>query len=293
MKEPKQHHYKSDDIDLCYFEWGDPSRQTMIMLHATGFHARCWDRVIEHLVDEYHVIAIDHRGHGCSGKPQSLSDWSLQARDIERLLVHLNICNIIGVGHSMGGNVLVQICASNPQYFDRLVLVDPTIMAEEYYNNVPDPAKIDASIHPISRRRNSWKSADEMFEHFKNRMPYCLWQKDVLLDYCEHGLLPNDGDGHGKAAYQLACPPILEASVYMGFNCVNPYPFVKKVACDVHILRAPGQKEEGEMDFTISPTWQGLTGCFANAHETYLSDLTHFMPMQDPEKVAQLIQKQG
>ena len=258
------------------------------MLHATGFHARCWDRVIAYLPD-HHIIAVDHRGHGRSGIPESLSDWSLQARDIACLIQYLDIQNIIGIGHSMGGNALVQICASNQQYFERLVLVDPTIMAEQFYQKPEDPSQIDPSMHPVSRRRNEWDSAQQMFDHFKNRLPYCLWQEDVLRDYCDYGLLPNESKSEGGAAYQLACPPILEASVYLGFNCVNPYPSVDAITCPVHILRAPGLQKGGEMDFTISPTWDGLVGRFANAHETYLPDLTHFMPMQNPERIAALI----
>lgn len=284
--QPIQHQFKAEDTDICYFEWGDAANQTIIMLHATGFHARCWDRVIAHLADDYHVIAADHRGHGRSGKPESLSDWSLQARDIGQLVGHLDIKDIIGVGHSMGGNALVQICAKNSEYFERLVLVDPTIMAEPIYQNPEDPKLIDPSVHPVSRRRNAWESAQQMFDHFTNRLPYCLWQDDVLRDYCDYGLLPSD-DG----AFELACPPMLEASVYMGFNSINPYPSVDAITCPVHILRAPGLQEGGEMDFTISPTWDGLIDCFDNATETYLPDLTHFMPMQNPELIASLIKK--
>lgn len=285
MIAPKQHQYQNGDIDICYFEWGDPSHQTILMLHATGFHARCWDRVIAHL-PEYHIIAADMRGHGRSAKPQSLSDWSLQARDIGRLIKHLDIPNIIGVGHSMGGNALVQACAKYPQYFERLVLVDPTIMMPSAYEKPADLSQIDPSVHPISRRRNIWESPDEMFEHFKNRMPYCLWQADVLRDYCDYGLLPDD-DG----ALKLACPPILEASVYMGFNGVNPYLSINNIACPVHILRAPGLQAGGEMDFTVSPTWDDLAAYFVNGRETYLPDLTHFMPMQNPEIIADMIKK--
>lgn len=281
-----QHQYQSNDTDICYFEWGNPSKQTIFMLHATGFHARCWDQVIAHLLPDYHIIAADHRGHGRSAKPQNLSDWSIQARDIGRLIAYLNIDNIIGVGHSMGGNALVQVCAAYPQYFARLLLVDPTIMAQGAYQKTADLSQIDASLHPVSRRRNVWETADEMFEHFTNRMPYCLWQKQVLRDYCDYGLLADE-----SGALKLACPPILEASVYMGFNCVDPYPSVDKVACDVHILRAPGLQAGGEMDFTVSPTWDGLAGRFANGRETYLPDLTHFMPMQNPALIAELIKK--
>ena len=52
------------------FEWGDadPAQPTVVLAHATGFHARCWDRVIAHLDPSRHVIAIDQRGHGRSAK---------------------------------------------------------------------------------------------------------------------------------------------------------------------------------------------------------------------------------
>ena len=56
-------------IELAYFEWGVRVGPTVLMLHATGFHARCWDGVIRKLGASMHVIAVDQRGHGKSGKP--------------------------------------------------------------------------------------------------------------------------------------------------------------------------------------------------------------------------------
>lgn len=285
--QPTEKRFQKGDTDLCYFEWGNPGDQTILMVHATGFHARCWDKTIAALPPGYHIIAVDQRGHGRSGKPDSLSDWSLTARDLGTLVSGLDLDDVIGVGHSMGAHVLVQIADVMPERFERLVLVDPTITEPGVYQNPPKLEDIDPNQNPVSRRRNNWDSPDAMFAAFKDRHPFNLWQPDVLMDYCEYGLLPaTDGDG-----FVLACPPYLEASVYEGFRFVDPYPLVKRIALPITILRAQmaGDDVESVRDFANSPTWPGLVNVFPNAHEVHIPELSHFMPMQDPERIATYI----
>ena len=283
--QPIEKRFALDETDLCYFEWGNPSDQTILMLHATGFHARCWDKTIAALPGDYHVIAVDHRGHGRSGKPDSLSNWRLNARDVSRLVDGLALQNVVGVGHSMGGHVLVQVVATHQDLFDRLVLVDPTIVEREVYADAPDLAEIDPSAHPVARRRNVWDSSAQMFDHFKDRHPYSLWQPNVLMDYCEHGLLASSKGDH----LELACPPHLESSIYQGFRNTDPYPSLEQISCPVLILRAQQGEREGAMDFANSPTWPGLATAFQSAREIHIPELSHFMPMQDPKQIAHLI----
>ncbi|MFL2526033.1 MAG: hypothetical protein ACJ0Q3_00955 [Candidatus Azotimanducaceae bacterium] len=58
------------------------------------------------------------------------------------------------------------------------------------------------------------------------------------------------------------------------------------------ILRAPPRKNDSaEVDFTASPTWPGLVKSFPNAEELYLDHLTHFIPMQEPVFVADVIKR--
>lgn len=284
-KQPTQHRFTKDDTDLCYFEWGDPSDQTMVMLHATGFHARCWDKVIAALPGNYHVIAVDTRGHGRSAKPDSLSDWQQTAMSAAALIDGLDLENLVGVGHSMGGFSMALAAAKYPDRFARLVLVDPTITEQEMYREDMSPEDVDPTDHPVSRRRNIWDSPQQFFDHMKDRSPYSLWNPDVLMDYCQYGLLPAADGDH----FELACPPRLEASVYMGFPCYNPYPQLSSVTMPVTILRAKFSPREGQMDFTNSPTWTELASVFPDARDVHLPDLTHFMPMQDPERIARLI----
>ena len=43
------------------------------------------------------------------------------------------------------------------------------------------------------------------------------------------------------------------------------------------------------MDFSQSPTWEGLADAFPRGRDVYRPELTHFIPMQRPELVAAAI----
>jgi hypothetical protein len=55
----------------------------ILFVHATGFHARCWDQVILG-VPGRRCIAVDLRGHGRSSK-EPPHDWDALGRDIAAL----------------------------------------------------------------------------------------------------------------------------------------------------------------------------------------------------------------
>ncbi|WP_321324702.1 alpha/beta hydrolase [uncultured Parasphingorhabdus sp.] len=278
---PEQHLFASSHGDICYFEWGQRGEgASVLLLHATGFHARCWDQVIESFPDGTHVIAVDQLGHGRSAAP-IITDWNDVAGATAELVQSLGIRFAVGAGHSMGGHCLVQVAASHPDLLERLVLIDPVIMDRAVYQNPPD---YSATNEMVARRRNSWTGPEEMFERFKDRHPYKLWDPAVLRDYCAHGLLPD-----GQGGYRLACPPQTEASVYATSGTVDPWPLIDGITQPVTVLRAPQLARDGAFDFASSPTPPGLADAFAKGRDVYLPDLTHFMPMQEPKRIAELI----
>jgi lipase len=281
---PAERFFGGATARIAYVEWGRVGDPVILLLHATGFHARCWDQVVRALPPGFRVIAVDMRGHGRSEKTGPIDDWAIPARDFAELVEGLKLEGAIGVGHSMGGHSLVQIAATHPGMFDRLVLIDPVIMAPEVYaqRSLLPPG----TEHPVARRRNRWSTWQEMFDAFKDRNPYALWAPKVLEDYCHHGLQPAEDGG-----FQLACPPAVEASIYMGSIGTDIYDAVRKVEAPVTILRAKerplGPRER--MDFSDSPTWPKLASIFKNGRDVYLPHLTHFIPMQDPKLTARFI----
>ena len=280
MAVPQQKRVALGDVELCYFEWGRAEGATVLLVHATGFHARCWDAVARTLEDT-HVVAVDQRGHGRSSK-RGPYDWRTFGADLAAFVETLALDDVVGVGHSMGGHSLVQAASQHGSRFAKLLLVDPVILDPAAYAEHDRVAAFtSAEQHPVSKRRNGWSSPEAMFERFASRHPFHLWQRDVLMDYCRGGLLRENG------AWVLACPPLVEAAIYLQSAGSDIGDLVASLPHPVRVLRAHRKGErESAMDFSQSPTWAGLAAAFPNGEDVHLPDLTHFIPMQRPDLVA-------
>lgn len=286
MTEPREHRLPTPDGDICWFEWGQPGDgPSLLLLHATGFHARLWDRVVAALPAGTHVVAPDHRGHGRSFRPATLADWSASADVLLPLVDRLGGRPLVGCGHSMGGYILTRLAAKRPDAFRHIVLIDPVILAPVFYPGqdavpLPDPAD-----HPVAKRRGQWDSAEQMCARFAERPPYANWDSRVLADYCTHGVLPAaNGDG-----YELACPPALEASVYQNALRTDPYAWLSELTVPATLIRAPTGERGGALDFSISPTWLGLGAAIGAERDELWAENSHFIPMEAPERVADLL----
>lgn len=270
-------------VKIAYWEWrADPgdTRPPLFFAHATGFHGRVFDAVIEHFPGR-RVISVDLHGHGRSqGGP--IDNWLTVAYEVDGLIDHLRLRGAIGVGHSMGAHTLAQCAADHPHAFSHLILFDPVIMDPERY--APQSAAAMASVpHPAIRRKRDFASVDAMMERFRTRDPYALFDARVFADYCRHGLTEK-ADGTGL---ELACSPEMEASVYAS-SLANGgiHDAVKRITAPTLVVRA---KQTQTMDFKGSPTWPMLADHIAKGTDMPRPDRTHFHPFEDPADAARII----
>lgn len=287
MQQPNEHYMPINGANICWFEWGQANDQPSILLiHATGFHARCWDEVIKHL-EGRHVIAIDMRGHGRSSKEGPV-EWDVYAQDLVELVGALPLNQPKLVGHSMGGYCVTRSLAELSKSVDSALLIDPVVFDPVAYGRASHHQAFldDAADHPVARRRNQFVDQDAMYANFEGRGSYASWRPEALRDYCQYGLLPDEDNG----GFKLACPPHIEASIYMSSQSKPITDFLGDIEVPVTVLRAKQREEESmTMDFTKSPTWPELAAQFKNGRDIYLPELTHFMPMQAPELVADYV----
>ena len=279
-REPIQRQVKLSNKAFCFFDWTGDSESTVLLLHATGFHARCWDQTVLALPPEAQVLALDMRGHGRSTKEGPFA-WSDFDKDVVAFVDELDLTRVLVVGHSMGGHCALYAAAQRPNRIKSLVLVDPVTLSPDDYINRKSAEEMSTGEHPVAKRRNQWQSPDEMFESFKERHPFSLWQPKVLLDYCEYGLLKVE------EGYQLACPPSIEAAVYTGTPYAEITHLFSRILQPTVVMRAKQRTEtSARLDFSNSPTWQLLASQLQNGRDMHLQELSHFIPMERPDLVA-------
>ena len=283
--QPRTYPLELGDVTLQVTEWPGES-DPVLLLHATGFHSRCWDS-IAHQLEGMHVYAVDIRFHGGSDRHGAVN-WRLMAADIEALLARLDLTRVVGVGHSLGGFLTAFVAARQAQRFKQLVLIDPVILPREAYTRfVAGEGTVNPADNPVSRRKNQWQDVGEMYRRFRDKAPFKTWEDQVLRDYCDYALraVPDE------TALQLACDPLHEASIYLtqkGNEAI--YGLLPQLTMPVTVLRAPVDPDN-PLNLAASPTWPGLVRALPNAREFYFPDMSHFIPMEDPALVARIIRE--
>lgn len=282
---PVTRFYPVNGIDLAVHEWapapGFEPAVPLVFAHATGFHGRVFDAIIEQF-PAHPAYAIDLRGHGQSGGGP-ISEWTIVARDVAAFLDAAGISGAVGIGHSMGAHVLVQVAADHPAAFARAVLFDPVILAPEFYADGA-PLYTADNPHPAIRRKRDFASPEEMIERFRERDPYRLFDARVFEDYCRHGLVP----AVSGAGMELACGPEMEASIYASSRSNGAVlEAARRVNIPVLVVRA---QMTSLNDFKSSPTWPELATLLPRGSDLYRPDRTHFHPFEDPLDAAQIIE---
>jgi pimeloyl-ACP methyl ester carboxylesterase len=98
---------------------------TFLLVHGLASNARLWDEVAAELSRAGHPsFAVDLRGHGESDLPASGFDSATAADDLAAVATALDLSDLVVVGQSWGGNVVVRLAAEHPALVAALALVD-------------------------------------------------------------------------------------------------------------------------------------------------------------------------
>jgi pimeloyl-ACP methyl ester carboxylesterase len=123
--EPQSREVDAKGLTLHYLDWGNEDKQPLLYLHGALQQAHTWDFVALPLCADYHVMALDTRGHGDSQWAPD-GDYSLDAhqRDLDAFVEAVGLDQFILVGHSMGGRNAYVYTSRHPEKVKALVIVD-------------------------------------------------------------------------------------------------------------------------------------------------------------------------
>ena len=145
-------------LRLHYLDWGTEGKPPFLLLHGGSAYAHWWDFVAPALAEDFHVIALDQRGHGDSDHidPPAYGTRHYLA-DLQQFITTLRLHKPVLMGHSMGGHNSIIYATQHAQELAALILVDTDAAypeaAVQFLRKLGEkPAKeFDSFVEAISR----------------------------------------------------------------------------------------------------------------------------------------------
>ncbi|KAK3316100.1 Alpha/beta hydrolase family-domain-containing protein [Apodospora peruviana] len=192
-----------------YIPKSNPTAQlgdiTILASHANGFIKELYEPLWEDLVAALGRRGVRVRGiwiadvawQGQSGiiNENNLGNdpsWFDHARDLLLATNHFRKempRPIIGVGHSFGANIMVNLALLHPRLLSSLVLLDPVLSRFNLRGPKYGLAPMVNSVY----RRDLWPSLETAVASFTRNKFYSTWDPRVLAAWNAHGLRPAPG----------------------------------------------------------------------------------------------------
>jgi pimeloyl-ACP methyl ester carboxylesterase len=149
---PVKKELSDQGVHIAYQDTGK-GEVTLLFVHGWAINKSYWLGQEGYFADKYRVIAIDLPGFGQSGKNRD--DWSVEAyaRDINTVIKQLHLKNVILIGHSMSGDIVLQAALQNRYGIIGIIGIDNF---KNYGHQETAASKKDFA-----------SAIDEMRQHFK------------------------------------------------------------------------------------------------------------------------------
>jgi pimeloyl-ACP methyl ester carboxylesterase len=119
----KQITIRNNQVEINYFQQGQ-GNTTLLFLHGWCIDGTYWENQVECFSENYNVYAIDLPGFGKSKAVRT--HWTIEeyADDVAAFIDAMNLKNVVIIGHSMAGEIMLQTALSNNPKIVGIVGVD-------------------------------------------------------------------------------------------------------------------------------------------------------------------------
>jgi pimeloyl-ACP methyl ester carboxylesterase len=123
----------SDGVEISYDLQGE-GEQALVFIHGWSNNRSIWDEQVSRFSGKYKVLTLDLPGFGQSGNNRQ--KWTMAAfgEDVATVVNKLELDQVVLIGFSMGGPVVVEAARIMPDHVVGLVLVDELHNVEMKYS---------------------------------------------------------------------------------------------------------------------------------------------------------------
>jgi esterase len=162
-------------LRFTYYEWGRPEAPPMVLLHGLTSLARSWDVFGNALQSEYHIFALDQRGHGDTQWPDPPSYAGDEyVEDLAALTRLWGLDRFVLIGLSMGAHNTLGFASKYPERVVKIVPIDIAPAMRRQADGArpagppPEPPPLDfASVEDMVARARETNTiaSEEMIRH--------------------------------------------------------------------------------------------------------------------------------
>jgi pimeloyl-ACP methyl ester carboxylesterase len=212
--------------------WGE-GPLAMTFVHGAGLAMASYRPALAALAGQARVHALDARGHGVSDVPPDSRVWRPALEDLRAWVQSRLQPPVVLGGHSFGALLSLWLAAEAPELAAGLLLLDPLIPWRRDGSWQPAGEGPDAGLIAATRgRRDAWPSRAEAGDWLRARGVYRAWSEEAFAGFLASGLREaHDG------TVTLACPPRIEAAIYLGRPGQEIFAWAERISVPAVILR--------------------------------------------------------
>ncbi|MDB5151868.1 MAG: hypothetical protein JWR54_619 [Mucilaginibacter sp.] len=141
---------------------------TLLFVHGWCINKTYWSNQVAYFKKQYRVVTIDLPGFGKSGKNRNAWNTKAFGKDVTAIVTQLKLKNVILIGHSMAGDIIVQAAKNTPEQVIGLIGVDN--FKSVGVGGVPSKQDSDGYKKAVDSLRHDFKKI--AFEYFNQDLFY-------------------------------------------------------------------------------------------------------------------------
>ena len=154
----KQVTIRDTQVEINYYHQGQ-GETALLFLHGWCIDGTYWENQVEYFSDNYSVYAIDLPGFGKSKAGRT--NWTVEeyANDVSAFIDTMNLKNVVIIGHSMAGEIMLQAALTNNPHIVGIVGIDNFKFIDVAFT--PEQMKQMTDFFPMLQ--NDFKNAAPMY----------------------------------------------------------------------------------------------------------------------------------
>jgi pimeloyl-ACP methyl ester carboxylesterase len=248
----------ADGVSIAY-EVRGKGEPVIVFIHGWCCDRTYWEAQLPYFAQKYKVVTIDLAGHGESGLDRK--EWTMGAfgEDVVAVVDKLNLDQVVLVGHSMGGFVILEAARRIPQLVIGLTGIDTL----QNFEDKVTQEQIDEMLTPL--RSN--------FVEFSRNFVSSMFTPNSDPALVEK--IAND---------MSSAPPVVGIGAlegYIDFQNNEIIQVLKEVKTPITCINSDKYPTNVEANQRYAPSFKALI----------MSGVGHFNMMEDPETFNRLLEE--